>query len=432
MTIEKEWLALGDVVGEASATAAGLFQSKGLSLSVDVPDDLPAVYADRTRLKQVILNLLKNAARFTDAGGATVSVAVRDKDVVVAVTDTGIGIAPQDAPRVFEEFRQIEAGGRRRVGGSGLGLTISKQFVELHGGTMWLESRPGRGTTFCFSLPLCTNVAAATMRDPWETWARPGLGVEQGAEPSVAVIGHDQHTLRLLQYSLDTYRLVPVADPAELTRLAAEGLVKAAVVVEDDDRVGRCALREVLAQSPALATIACSFHTRRSEAIKSLGVVDYLPKPVDREKVARALAALDAVQRVLVVDDDPDMARLLAAMVASLPAGYRVWQATDGEEALALIAAHRPQVVLLDLLMPGVDGHEVLRRLRADPRVCETAVIVVSAGAPVEGKVTAEITAINRPEGLTLAEFSRGLKSSLDSLLGLPEALRAPTAGPAA
>jgi CheY-like chemotaxis protein/anti-sigma regulatory factor (Ser/Thr protein kinase) len=429
MTVDKEWLSIGDVVGEAAATASGLFQSKALSLAVELPADLPTVYADRTRVKQVVLNLLKNAARFTDAGGATVSASVRENDVVVSVADTGIGIAPQDVPHVFEEFRQLEAGGQRRVGGSGLGLTISKQFVELHGGTMWLESRPGWGTTFCFSLPLCANVAAATMRDPWETWARPRPVAGPDTAPSVAVIGHDQHTLRLLQHALDTYRLVPVTEPAEIGRLRAEGLVQAAVVVESPDRKERRGLRDAVAQSPSLVTIGCAFRTRRSEAVKSLDVVDYLAKPVDRGSVARALASLDAVERVLVVDDDPDMARLLASMVASLPGSYRVWQATDGEEALRLISAHRPQAVLLDLLMPGVDGHEVLRRLRAVPRLRDTAVIVVSAGAPVEAKVTAEITAVARADGLTLAEFSRGLKSSLDAVLRSPEIPRAPTAG---
>jgi CheY-like chemotaxis protein len=429
MTIDKEWLSLGDVVAEAAATASGLFQSKALSLTVELPADLPVIYADRTRVKQVVLNLLKNAARFTDAGGATVSAALRGNDIVVAVADTGIGIAPQDVPHVFEEFRQLEAGGRRRAGGSGLGLTISKQLVELHGGTMWLESRPGWGTTFCFSLPLCTNVASATMREPWETWARPRPVAEPQTVPSVAVIGHDQHTLRLLQHALDTYRLVPVTEPAELGRLGAEGLVQAAVVVEGDDRQERQSLRDAVAGCPSLITIGCAFRTRRSEAIKSLGVIDYLAKPVDRARVARALASLGAVESVLVVDDDPDMARLLAAMGASLPAGYRVWQATDGEEALALIAAHRPQAVLLDLLMPGMDGHELLRRLRAVPRLRDTAVIAVSAGAPVEAKVTAEITAVARAGGLTLAEFSRGLKSSLDAVLRSPETPRAPTAG---
>src|SRR5262249_22219733 len=148
--------------------------------------------------------------------------------------------------------------------------------------------------------------------------------------------------------------------------------------------------------------------------------------------VARALGSLTGVERVLVVDDEPDMARLLAAMVASLPAGYRVWQATDGEEALGLIAAHRPQAVLLDLLMPGMDGHELLRRLRAVPGLRDTAVVVVSAGAPVEAKVTAEITAVARADGLTLAEFSRGLKSSLDAVLRSSETPPAPSAGRAA
>src|SRR5262249_2308756 len=206
----------------------------------------------------------------------------------------------------------------------------------------------------------------------WETWARPRPVDGPEAAPRVAVLGHDQHTLRLLQHALDTYELVPLTGPADLARLGAQGLVRAAVVVEGDDRTAPRAPPDAVSASTPLVAVGCSFHTRRSEAIKELGVVDYLSKPVDRAGVARALGSLTGVERVLVVDDEPDMARLLAAMVASLPAGYRVWQATDGEEALGLIAAHRPQAVLLDLLMPGMDGHELLRRLRALPPLRHT------------------------------------------------------------
>jgi CheY-like chemotaxis protein len=413
--LQKEWSCLGDTIGQATAAASGLFPSRGLSLEVDVPADLPPIYADRTRIRQVILNLLKNAARFTDAGGVTVSASVRDHDVVVAVSDTGIGIAPDDLPHVFDEFLQVDPGGIRRSGGNGLGLTISKKFVEMHGGSMWLESRPGLGTTFYFSLPLCTNVAANARR-PWDSWVRPELLV--GTEPGtlVAVLSTDQQAVRLLQRYLDGYRLVQAPDLAAIQRIATAAPLQAVIVIQPHGDEDEHDLRPVLASLPSVPVIACSVRTTRSLA-RGLGVADYLVKPVDRERVARALAELGEVERVLVVEDEPEMASLLAAMIRSLSPSHRAWIAHSGEEALDLIEEHRPQAVLLDLLLPGIGGQDVLRQLRAREELREIPVIVVTAGVLAGEGATTDIRTISRGDGLTTGELLRCLRSALDSLL---------------
>jgi signal transduction histidine kinase len=142
-------LALG-VIGATEALAA----EKSLALEIDVSADLPAGRGDERRITQVLMNLVGNAIKFTDAGSVTIRATVEDGSYLVAVSDTGVGIAPQDRERIFEEFQQVDTSSTRRKGGTGLGLAIAKRIVELHGGRIWVESTPGQGSTFAFTLPL--------------------------------------------------------------------------------------------------------------------------------------------------------------------------------------------------------------------------------------------------------------------------------------
>src|SRR5258708_4178955 len=159
MAVLKEEMNPKQVITEAANLARDLIESRGLGFSVVVSDDLPTVWLDRIRIRQVLLNLLSNAARFTDQGGITLSANAEGEHLKIAVADTGIGIHESDLDRVFEEFHQLEASLSRRVGGSGLGLTLSKQFVELHGGRIRVESVPGQGSTFTIRLPLVQSPA---------------------------------------------------------------------------------------------------------------------------------------------------------------------------------------------------------------------------------------------------------------------------------
>jgi len=139
-----------DVVSSTEALAA----EKKLVLEVDVPSDLPRGRGDERRLTQVLLNLVSNAIKFTEAGSVTIRAKVEDGSFQVAVTDTGVGIAPEHRERIFEEFQQVDTSSTRRKGGTGLGLAIARRIVELHGGRIWVESTPGQGSTFAFTLPL--------------------------------------------------------------------------------------------------------------------------------------------------------------------------------------------------------------------------------------------------------------------------------------
>ncbi|NLE43474.1 MAG: HAMP domain-containing histidine kinase, partial [Chloroflexi bacterium] len=150
----RERFDLKDIIDDAAGAVRALFESKGLYLETEAAPDLPAVFCDAIRIRQVVLNLLSNAGRYTDRGGVHVKAWCEEKRVVVSVTDTGPGIAVEEQSRLFEPFHQLDGSLRRRHGGSGLGLSISKQFIELHGGEMWLASEVGAGTTFSFCLPI--------------------------------------------------------------------------------------------------------------------------------------------------------------------------------------------------------------------------------------------------------------------------------------
>ena len=154
MALAREHIRFEEILEAATVAVRPLFKSKGLYLNCEVAGDLPPVFCDPTRIREVLLNLLGNAGRFTEHGGVLVRVWQEQGDLLVSVRDTGPGIAPAEIDKLFQPFQQLDGSIRQRFGGSGLGLSISKRFIELHGGKIWVESRTGAGTTFCFRLPI--------------------------------------------------------------------------------------------------------------------------------------------------------------------------------------------------------------------------------------------------------------------------------------
>ena len=154
MEWQRESIVIGDVVRKGAAATAGLFESKPLSLMLDLPEDLPILLGDPEKMMQVIINLISNAVKFTDQGIITIKVESVNHEVVVSVSDTGIGIAQSDQALIFEKFRQAGDPLTGKPKGTGLGLAISKEIVEHHGGRIWFESEPGKGSKFAFSLPI--------------------------------------------------------------------------------------------------------------------------------------------------------------------------------------------------------------------------------------------------------------------------------------
>jgi len=334
---------------------------------------------------------------------------------------------PVALPRLFQEFEQAHHTGEQ--GGSGLGLAIARRFITMHGGWIRAESQPGEGSTFSFALPTEHGLDVTTGAAPW-TATGPGPTAAD-ALPLVAVTADDPWLVRTLRRYLDGYRVV--VTPAAPSDAAA--VVQAAPT----DAAGWAALERTYGSVEGPPALVYALRGTR-EAIERLDVADYIDKPVTRERLVRALAHHRhgrTARTVLVVDDDPHMVRLLARMIQAESRHFRVVRAYGGQQALDLMAAAPPDLVLLDLLMQGVDGYEVLRRMRRDAALRDVPVVVVTARGLEEDAVMAGMFGLARAGGFSAGELIRCLQATLDNLTPTPRhpplvAVRAGSAPPAA
>ena len=414
MGLVKEPTDVAEIIREAANLLQPVIERKGLYLHLHLDGSLPTLRLDRTRMRQVLLNLLNNAARYTDRGGIAVSARVDGQQVLVSVADTGPGIAPQQLERIFQSFYQVEASTSRRHGGVGLGLALSRYFVEMHGGRIWVESQPDVGSCFSFSLPLST---AAHEKDYSRILLHRRAPPPAATPTQVLLLHPDPTTVTVLQRHLDEHQVVSAADAASVSQL---GIARPkAIITAPGDLAGALRLTASdgpLGAPPGIPVITCPLPGGPLPAL-ALGVRDYLIKPVSRKKLLATLAeCAPAGGRVLVVDDDPRVVRLLARMLLSAPR-YQVIRAFDGQEALGLMRSDRPDAVLLDLYMPQLDGFSVLDHMAHDPALAQVPVIVVSAkGLPEDGvlRLHGPIT-VQQSDGFTLAELFRYLQALLDA-----------------
>jgi signal transduction histidine kinase/CheY-like chemotaxis protein len=415
MALSKTWTSLDGIIEAAVVAVRPLFASKSLYLETDLPPDLPVVFCDNTRIRQVALNLLSNAGRFTEVGGVRVTARVQGDHIVVSVADTGAGIAPEDQAKLFEPFRQLDGSTRRRHGGSGLGLSISKRFVEMHEGKMWLESEVSVGTTIYFSLPIHPPLLTPLPGDSARRWFNPHQPYEPRPHRSKAtqqqpaprfVLWEQEGTLhRLFVRYIGDAEIVSTHSIEEAIAEVSRSPAQALIVNAPPSFLGTEATAQLNDLPYGTPTVIC-WVPGDEEAARQLGVVRYLVKPVTREALLAALADLEGeVANVLLVDDKPEVLQLFGRVLASADRPYRVLRATNGAQALDMLRQRHPDVMLLDLMMPGMDGFQVLREKHTDPGIRDIPVIVISAKDPVGEPIVSDALTVTRSGGLSVRDL---------------------------
>jgi len=412
MALTKERVPFRDIVEAAMIAVRPLFDSKGLRLEAEIQEELPPVFCDHTRIRQVMLNLLSNAGRFTECGGVHVRAWQDGQHITTSVADTGPGIPAKAMDRLFQPFHQLDSSIRRHYGGSGLGLSISKRFIELHGGKVWFESEEGIGTTFFFRLPIDRPVPIDSNTSRWFS---PYLQHEERTWPSMApvpvirprfIVLETGHALqRLLTRYLDGAEIVPVTSLPEaiqgLTHMPTQALLVNDMSVS---KTLQC-FSECTALPYGTPAIICSV-PGACEAAGALGISDYLVKPVSRDAL---LAALDRLKlkgkTLLVVDDETEALRLFRRMLISSERGYRVLRATDGRRAMNILCEQRVNAILLDLVMPKMDGFRFLAEKSQDPALRKIPVVVISARDPAGQPIVSNALAVTQRGGLSMPQL---------------------------
>ena len=380
MEIYPEFFAIEPVVESVCTMMRGTAGANA-RLVIDVPAELPHIETDLAKFRQVLFNLLSNAAKFSPPE-STITVRARfegaqdDGWIVVTVEDTGIGIAPEHHALIFEEFRQVDGTARREFSGTGLGLALVKNFVELQGGRVSVSSTPGSGSTFTFMLPVRSRAAVVT-RSP-ELPAR---------MDRVLVVEDDAHAYELISSALGAagYDAVRARHGEEALKLARESnpiAVTLDLVLPGVD--GWEVLKKLKSEAATrnIPVVIISMVDNRDLGV-ALGADDYFVKPVDRDRlIARVREITDrhtpgVKPRLLLIDDDLTVHALLDEELGAL--GFDLDSVYSGEDGIRVAAEHAPDVIILDLMMPGMSGFEVAESLKDNPATANIPILVLTS-----------------------------------------------------
>jgi CheY-like chemotaxis protein len=424
LNLQRRWCDLRAMCDAAVCVVQPLIEKKELSLRVELPLDLPQVFMDETRIRQVIVNLLSNAARYTTAGEITLRAWADSNAVSISVADTGLGITPEELVKVFEPFYQGATAANRAQGGSGLGLSISKQLVELHDGELWVESTLGVGSTFFVSLPIGPRpVPVATpnrwLRDEW-TWLdvrdrQPAPRLPLKPRLVVCDLGGGLSTVPA--YRSDEVEIVAAESFAQAVTLALE-FPSDALVLNSSNQTELLPLieqaREQVVDTPIVGCVLPSFASQ----VLAAGANACLTKPITLGALEDVLhTARRSYQRILTVDDDRDFQVLLARMLGTFQPSAVVISAYDGEQALHELRRQRFDLVLLDIVMPRMTGWEVLARAQAMHLLDEVPVVVLSAQDAVEQQLASSLLVVAMGSRLTAATLLRCTLAISETLL---------------
>lgn len=404
MELFLEEFSIRDLVEEIAGTITPVAHKNNNHLSIFCPDDIGDLYADQTKLRQSLFNLLSNACKFTENGDITLTVeqiSTVDSSVYdgswlrFIVSDTGIGMKDNQIEKIFDAFTQADASTTRKYGGTGLGLAITKQFINMMGGDISVESVQGQGTTFSLVIPQTMQA----LNPKGKTFFAPTLSSSDGepmtvnnalshqvAQQTILVIDDDQDAREILRRSLDEagYNVVCAASGEQGLALASELLPDAITLdVMMPQMDGWSVLRQ-LKEMPVVAEIPVILLSIVDDRPMghSLGAADYLTKPIDRRRLLSVLEAHLSDKdspTILVVEDDVNAREIMGRFLQRQD--WTVELASNGREALQYLDGITPDLIVLDLMMPEMDGFEFIQVLRQNANWQNIPVIVVTAKA---------------------------------------------------
>lgn len=407
-------------VEELFSTLRGLMRplaahNQNVKLVFDPVDGCPVLHSDEGKVSQILRNFISNALKFTARGEVRVAAAPGpDQTITFTVTDTGLGIAPQDQARIFEEYAQVEGPHQQGIKGTGLGLPLSKRLAQLLGGFVALQSAPGRGSTFSLTIP-------CTYRGPAEVVALPEISREVDPRRTPVLVVEDSYeTIFVYEKFLkgSPFQVLPARnldEARQMLRRTRPAAIVLDIMVSSEYVWSFLAELKASEETRDIPVLVVTIVDNEPKAL-ALGAADFCIKPVERKWLLDHLKVLPRQEggKILIVDDDEIARYLLKGFLAGT--AYKVIEASDGEEGLRRAREEQPMAIFLDLVMPELDGFATLERLKADPATREIPVIVHSS------KVLTE-TDYARLGNKPVAILSKQIASRDEALSNILEAL---------
>jgi len=384
MEVQPETFDIAAMLQDVTTTVQTLVEKNDNTLTVHCPADIGAMYSDLTKVRQVLFNLLSNAAKFTEHGTSCLAIARETVEgrrwITFEVTDTGIGMTPEQVGKLFQTFSQADASTTRKFGGTGLGLAITTRLCQMLEGDISVVSEPGKGSTFTVRVPAELTLIEAQA----EAEASPGTSMSAEGASTILVIDDDPVVRDVMRRFLQNegFQVATAADGHEGLRLARE--LRLAVITLDVlmPSMDGWAVLTTLKAEPALADIPVIMLTIIDEKRFGymLGAADYMTKPIDRKRLAAIVQKYrtdTSVCTVLVVEDDSATRRMLRRLLKKQR--WTVIEAENGRVALERVAEQRPALILLDLMMPTMDGFTFIAELRQQEQWRTIPIIVITA-----------------------------------------------------
>lgn len=401
---------LKPLLQETVEIARDLTRGWPVELRLEMSPDLPPVEIDRTRIRQVLLNLLNNACSFTEQGVVMLSAWHNHHEVLISVRDTGAGIPADKLPNLFDEFYQVDPSLRRTHKGAGLGLAISKHFVEAHGGIIRVESEIGVGTCFTFTLPLTEQFAldhSSAFR----------FGVNDESEPlrpCALVLEKDTAIVAMMRRYVPDYDLIQVKDETLLDEVRLKLHPK---VIIRNMRPGHPIERSW--EDSGVPLIECSIASL-SWIAEDLAVAGCLIKPVSGSVLLDEIERFGTVHDVLVIDDDRDfillIERLLQVGSREKTNSIRVHRAYDGAHGLVAISDLRPDLILLDVDAADLHGSNVLEQIQTNPALCNIPVLLLTSERAIDDPPVQNSVSVYSQDGLYPIEIFGCLNGIINSI----------------